>query len=97
MKNLSELKKDAKNYTWELYKFINPETEQNIPHKYLNVPRKIEKLQSNSLMFEGGSWLYFPKSKDISFEKYLYNDNDVIVTIKEDKFPIMSYHLRKII
>lgn len=33
------------------------------PHKWLNVPRRIEKVQSNALMFEGGSWLYFPKAK----------------------------------
>ena len=31
-------------------------------HKYFNISRKIEKIQTNSLKFEGGSWLYF---KDI--------------------------------
>lgn len=28
-------------------------------HKYTNVPRKAEKIQTNAVRFEGGSWLYF--------------------------------------
>ena len=31
-------------------------------HKYYNIDRKAEKIQTNSIKFEGGSWLYF---KDI--------------------------------
>ena len=42
-------------------------------HKYLNVPRKIEHKQSNAIRFEGGSWLYYPKANEFSFE------NDLII------------------
>ena len=34
------------------------------PGRLLGTTRAIAKMQSNSLMFEGGSWLYFPKAKD---------------------------------
>jgi len=35
-------------------------------HKYYGIDRKAEKIQTQSLMFIGGSWLYF---KDINPDK----------------------------
>lgn len=43
-------------------------------HKALNQIRKIEVKQTNSIKFEGGSWLYFPKS--FEFESW---DNGFII------------------
>lgn len=58
MKTLSELKRCKVGDELKLvYSFF-------MPHKFLNIPRKIEKMQTNALMFEGGSWLYFPKASD---------------------------------
>jgi hypothetical protein len=37
-------------------------------HKWLGVPRKVEKVQTNGVMFEGGSWLYYSAAKDWAFE-----------------------------
>lgn len=34
--------------------------------KLMNVPRKVIKVQSNGVQFEGGSWLHFPKASDIA-------------------------------
>lgn len=44
-------------------KVISPQS-----HKYYNIERKAEKIQTNSLRFEGGSWLFF---RDIKPEKVL--------------------------
>jgi hypothetical protein len=41
-------------------------TEQ--PHKYLNMPRKVAKAQTNSIKFEGGSWLYYEKASNWKFD-----------------------------
>lgn len=41
-------------------------------HKALNIPRKIEKKQTNAIKFEGGSWLGLgstgEKAKDYTFK-----------------------------
>lgn len=29
-------------------------------NRLIGIPRKIDKVQSNAIRFEGGSWLYFP-------------------------------------
>jgi hypothetical protein len=50
-------------------------------HKYLNIPRKIIKRQSNGIQFAGGSWLQFPPAKEIrvdseiEFSVYLGRDD----------------------
>ena len=97
MKSFTAIKKEADKYTWELYCFSNSGLPQdNQHHKFINQIRKVEKLQSNAIKFEGGSWLYFPKADCVTIEKYLYNDNDVIIKLKEEGFPILGYHLRPI-
>jgi intein/homing endonuclease len=61
-------------------------------HKYYSVDRKAEKIQTNSLKFEGGSWIYFKdiKAENIysqgfkisdlmgGFIEYSYSDMDLI-------------------
>lgn len=53
-------------------------------HKYLNTIRKIEKVQSNGVRFEGGSWLglgmYGEKAND-----FKYTNNGFLVTHKGEK------------
>ena len=99
--NLAQLKKEALNYSWELYCFNSSgiPTEKNNPHNFLNITRKVEKIQTNGLYFEGGSWLDFPKASQCTFSKYLNNNVDTILTIKAgcDKYPLfLSYHLRRV-
>ena len=95
MKSFTEIKKTADKYSWELYMFSNEGIPtKNLHHKFLNTTRKVEKLQTNAIKFEGGSWLYFPKAEAVKIDKYLNNDTDIILTIKEDNFPVLGYHLR---
>ena len=101
IENLSQLKKEALNHSWELYCFNSSgiPTEKNNPHKFLNIIRKVVKVQTNGLYFEGGSWLDFPKASQCTFHKYVNNDSDTILTINAgcNKHSLyLSYHLRKI-
>jgi len=50
--------------------------------KFLNVPRKIAKLQTNAIMFEGGSWLYFGKASSW----IVIDENKFKVKFSDDKF-----------
>ena len=50
--------------------------------KFLNVPRKIAKLQTNAIMFEGGSWLYYRKASDW----VIIDNNTFKVKCFDDKF-----------
>jgi hypothetical protein len=64
----------------------------NPNHKYYNIDRKAEKIQTNSLRFEGGSWIYFKEIKPINifrsgfkidnleggFIDYIFIDRDII-------------------
>ena len=98
--SIAELKKHAQEYVWELYVFNasgNP-LEPSLPHKYLHKMRKVEHVQSKSLRLEGGSWLDWPKASETTFAPYLYNKNDVVMTIrsKTPNCPVLSYHLRHI-
>lgn len=51
-----------------------------VGHKYLNITRAIEKVQTNSIKFEGGSWLEFGKAAD-----YTINDREFTQTFPEFK------------
>lgn len=48
-------------------------------HKNLNVPRTVEKAQTNSIMFSGGSWLSYDKAN-----KYQFTDRGFIVDCSLD-------------
>lgn len=47
-------------------------------HPKLNVPRKIAKMQTNAIMFEDKSWLYFPSAKNVTFNNDLVTFNDFV-------------------
>jgi hypothetical protein len=71
MNNLSQLKKRAKDYTWEQYHndwFGGPLPEG---HKLKGLKRKVEKEQTNAIRFEGGSWLNWDKASAIASKKIL--------------------------
>ncbi len=53
---------------------VNAQGWNGMPHKYLNIPRKIEKVQTNAIKFEGGSWLEFEKAG-----AYTFTENGFIV------------------
>jgi len=54
-KTFSQLKRDLQQGT--IITLINVECKNNKLHKNLNIPRKIEKKQTNAIKLEGGSWL----------------------------------------
>ena len=98
MLSYAQLKKNANEYTWQLYMYnlLGIPTDKNMPHKFLNINRNVEHMQSNAIRFEEGSWLYWPKASAVTLTKYLYNDTDIVMTIREKDCPVLSYHLRKI-
>jgi hypothetical protein len=66
------------------------------PMEILRPIRKVEKMQSNSCKFEGGSWLYFPKAH--LFEIRHYTDRPQEIVIKEEDregrlIDALIYHL----
>jgi len=54
-KTFSQLKRDLQQGT--IITLIKVERKNNKLHKNLNIPRKIEKKQTNAIKLEGGSWL----------------------------------------
>lgn len=57
---LNELKKDADKYIWIL-------NQHTWGHKAIGVERTVKIKQSNSIMFNDGSWLYYPKASESCF------------------------------
>jgi len=53
-------------------------------HKSLNIIREIEIMQTNAIKFNGGSWLYFPKSND--FESW--ESGFIIWDGRESQYPV---------
>lgn len=86
MKNFAELKRNAKNYTWEQYHndwFGGPLPDG---HKLKGLRRKIIKQQTNSIQFDGGSWLEWDKANCYKFDKAVIGGMEsvagrIIVTI----------------
>ena len=59
-------------------------------HKALNQIRKIDIIQTNALRFEGGSWLYFPKS----FEFESWENGFIIYDSKGQQYEtILKYEV----
>jgi hypothetical protein len=85
IKNLSQMKKYFSTNESEIELIYS----KRMPHKNLNVVRKIEKCQTNAVKFTGGSWLEFGKA-----ENYKFNDNntfDVLEEINGNKEVILTY------
>lgn len=67
MKSLAQLKREAKNYTWE-QKFNSwCGGTLNESHKLFGLKRKIIKQQTNAIQFEGESWLEWPRANELTF------------------------------
>ena len=52
-------------------------------HRFANIERTVEVAQSNAVMFSGGSWLTFPKAKEVSFTRNTFSvleGSDVVLT-----------------
>lgn len=64
IENLAQLKRNAKDYVWTM---IQHDWCNGLPkiHSILNVPRRVQTMQTNGMQFEplpgkeSGSWLYF--------------------------------------
>jgi hypothetical protein len=50
------------------------------PHKYLNIPRKVEKLQTNAVKLEGGSWFDFNKA-----DMFTFHDNNTFDILQNEQ------------
>jgi len=71
---------------------VHPVTEADIPHKYLNVTRRIRKVQSNSFVLETApginiSWGDFDKASRWSFD-------DDVATVRYDHM-VLTYKIGK--
>lgn len=58
----------------------------------INKPRKIEKKQSNAIMFEGGSWLYFDKPAS-HFIPHGFNEFSVLLNPDDSEPKYMTYRI----
>jgi hypothetical protein len=67
IKSLAELKRKVKVGT--KIKLVEATTAFGLPHKYLGSVRAVDKVQSNAIRFEGGSYLYWPKASNMTFEE----------------------------
>lgn len=112
MKTLADLKREAKNYTWEMYYnslfggYLQPK------HKFYGLQRRVNKIQSNSLAFEykesksGLSWLDWPKASELSITNKIcvggqekiagHGEYIVSITPEDEKECTLYYHLRPI-
>ena len=66
MKSFAELKRNAKNFTWE--QTYNSWFKGSVPSKLAGLKRKVIKTQTNAVQFEGGSWLYWPPAKSLKIQ-----------------------------
>lgn len=85
---LSDIKKlkvgDTLTMTYSLYQ----------PNKLVGVPRKIIKMQSNAMKFEGGSWLYFPKASEIVSEGE--KSFSVLTEVENKIYKTLTYKLDEV-
>lgn len=79
IKTIAELKRLPEGTKIKLVECIGIEN-----HKGLNIIREIDKIQTNSLKFSGGSWLYFPKSKDFKS----WENGFIIYDGMDSKYPV---------
>ena len=101
IKSLAQLKRDAANYTWQLYSFSPDNGKTQKPGPFQGLVRTVDKVTSEavylSLPSGGSASKPFGKAAYYKFEKYLYNDTDTIVVVQVPGVPVISrYHLRPI-
>jgi hypothetical protein len=54
----------------------------------IGVPRKVQKVQSNAVQFEGGSWLHWPRASDV-----VPTDKGFTVVLSIEKAQLMEYEI----
>ena len=88
MNSLAQLKREAKKYYWTM------EVNTLFPDggKLIGLKRKIEHVQSNSIKFENGSWLDWPKASQLTIVK---NNGKLGIRINFEEF-YMFYNLELI-
>lgn len=105
MKTLADLKREAKNYTWEMYFSSCVGGYLKHGHKFYGLPRKLVMTDTVKMGFEsitGVSYLGWPKASELSITDQVVTGGQIktpghgefIVVIK-GKFEI-RYHLRPI-
>lgn len=105
IKTVAELKREAKNYTWELYynSFMNKVDPFSLPDR-IKGERVIAKVQTNSIAFKmpdgRESWLDWPKASQIRFDHAQDNNEDTILNVQVDENGLtlgeLRYRLRPI-
>ena len=100
IKTLAQLKREAANYTWEIFhnSYMNPEHPTAISER-MTGERTIHKFQSNAIAFRMSSgeiiWLYFKNAKEFSFE--LEGDTQIVIFRPAHRpDDAMKYRLRPI-
>jgi len=58
-------------------------------HKLLNIPRKIIIKQTNSIKFEGGSWLEYPKASECEF----LNSDTIKINWDKERWYYLTYKI----
>lgn len=113
MKTLADLKRNAINYTWEMYYnsgfggYLKP------GDKFYGLRRKVLKVQSNSLSLQSPldinkpSWLEWPKATELTItdkisaggQEKIAGHNEFIVLIEpiDPKGCAIFYHLRPVV
>ena len=86
--NLSQLKQHAQKYVFTMIRH-----DWYPDGKLIGIPRKVEKLQTNSMKFEGGSWLDFRAAKNYKFE-----GDKITVSLNDDGSftEVMEYQLTEV-
>lgn len=88
MKSFADIKRSLTEGT--ILTMIKHDWYPNAP--MLNKPRKIEKRQSNAIMFEGGSWLYFDKPAS-HFVPHGFNEFSVLLNPSDNEPKYMTYRI----
>jgi len=99
MKTLSALKREAKNFTWSMFRtnsFFIPE----IPD-FLKAYRKVTRVQADRIAFEtikdgviSESWATFPKAKQVEIvEEQISGRQSYFVKFTQDNGTYIQYHL----
>jgi len=101
IKTLAQLKREAANYTWQLYSYSHDNGKTEKAHPFKDFVRTVDKVASKEIYLStpsgNSSSMPFGKAANWKFEKYLYNDTDVIVVVQvPESSVVMRYHLRPV-
>ena len=99
IKSLAQLKREAANYTWQLYSYSHDNGKTEKPRTFKGLIRTVDNVTSKDLYLStpsgASSSMPFGKAENWKFEKYLHNNTDIIVSIQVPETPVVvRYHLR---